>query len=38
MIKGDSIDYELLAKWASECTNKNLSCEMGVNDIYHHDV
>jgi hypothetical protein len=25
MIRGDSTDYELLAKWAAECNNKNLS-------------
>ena len=24
--------YELLAKWAAECKNKNLSCEIGVRE------
>ena len=32
MIRGDSTDYELLVKWASECTNRNLSCEIGVRE------
>jgi hypothetical protein len=32
MIQGDSVEYELLAKWATECENKNLSCEIGVRE------
>jgi len=32
MIQGDSTEYELLAKWASECKNNNLSCEIGVRE------
>jgi len=32
MIQGDSVEYELLSKWALECNNRNLSCEIGVRE------
>lgn len=32
MIRGDSKDYDLLAKWAKECKNNKLSCEIGVRE------
>lgn len=32
MIQGDSTEYELLQKWANECKNNNLSCEIGVRE------
>jgi len=32
MIQGDSVEYELLAKWAAGCKNRNLSCEIGVRE------
>ena len=32
MIQGDSTEYELLQKWAKECKNNNLSCEIGVRE------
>ena len=32
MIQGDSTEYDLLAKWAKECKNNHLSCEIGVRE------
>ena len=32
MIKGDSIEYDLLAKWADFDCNGYYSCEIGVRD------
>jgi hypothetical protein len=32
MIQGDSVEYELLTKWAKECKVNNLSCEIGVRE------
>jgi hypothetical protein len=32
MIQGDSVEYDLLAKWAKESTVRWLSCEIGVRE------
>ena len=32
MIQGDSVEYDLLAKWAKESTVRSLSCEIGVRE------
>ena len=32
MIQGDSVEYNLLAKWASDCKHNRLSCEIGVRE------
>lgn len=32
MIQGDSTEYELLEKWARECKQNRLSCEIGVRE------
>lgn len=32
MIQGDSVEYDLLAKWAKESKVRSLSCEIGVRE------